>query len=267
MLAPIQDFFSGVFAPIEGWRLLTAHPSIRRWATAPFLVSLLILSVCIVLTWNNLPYLSERVVKTFSALEWMSSLTQPAEDASWWSRVTIKIAAGTVSFLIKLFLLLSASILGFVISTVICSVLWEIVAMKTLRAIHSKQIERPKQSWLRNTLVSMGREVLKASVLIAVSMIIWTVSLVPVVGTFVAFCAAPFLVAGVYAFTLVDYAMSNENLPLSQRLLWSIRSMPFLVGAGLVAYVPILNLLFLPVLVPGIAKGYDLRRTRLGTSK
>lgn len=231
----------GVKAPIRGADFLLRHPTLMRYAMAPFLLSVLILSFFL---WISVSYL---------LLPFHDKLVAWLHLAGW-----LKLVLEVVLWPAALLLYLILASFGFVaIANLLAGPFNERLSLRTEELQTGKS--ESEVMGLREALKQFGRslamEAKKIGFFLLIQLLLLSIWVVPVVGWMAHAVLAGLVTVWFLATEYLDYPMERRKMGYRTRLLfaWSHRYEILGFGAGIGAWlmIPVLGFTALPVSVVG----------------
>jgi len=241
--ATVVGYWRGLTYPFKGLRFVFfTHPKLARFWLPPIAITLALLVVSFTLGWR---YHDDLV-------NWMWA--QPGGDGFWIG------VLGVLHWLLRALALIVLWAIG-----LIGVVLMTNVIAAPFNDLLSEEVEhlatgRPGQPFsvavlFRDTLRTVGLEVLKLAIYVCVMVPMFVISYVPVVGA-VIYAVVGFLFTTLYfAIDYVDWPASRRNRSIHFRFgMLHEHFMPmfgFGTGVWLFLFIPLVNLLFMPAAVAG----------------
>ncbi len=236
----VVGYWRGLTYPFKGLRFVFfEHPGLVRYWIFPIVITLVTLGFVVKGVWDYHDALFETM--------WQ----QPVGDG-WWESIA-RFFHGFVEVLFAILLFL----LGFVAVVLLSSVF-----AAPFNDLLSEEVERlatgrggPPFS-VKVVLLDLGRTILFEALYLLIVVGLWLASLVlPVVGQVVASILGFFVTALYWAISYIDWPASRRRRGLRFRFVLGVRHFLAMTGFGtgvwLVLFVPLLNLLFMPMAVAG----------------
>lgn len=241
--ATVVGYWRGLTYPFKGLRFVFfTHPKLARFWLPPIAITLALLVVSFTLGWS---YHDDLVNAVWA---------QPGGDGFWIG------VLGVLHWLLRALALIVLWAIG-----LIGVVLMTNVIAAPFNDLLSEEVEhlatgRPGQPFsvavlFRDTLRTVGLEVLKLAIYACVMIPMFVISYVPVVGA-VIYAVVGFLFTTLYfAIDYVDWPASRRNRSIHFRFgMLHEHFMPmfgFGTGVWLFLFIPLVNLLFMPAAVAG----------------
>ncbi len=241
----LGSFSAGLSAPWLGVQLLLRHRSLRRLLYMPAAILSFLAVLSLWGFWRWLPDWAQAV----STYVWTQMFGWESMPAGFWNWL----------FVIFSFLVLGLLLIGgfWVVGNLICSLFWELLAEKAAALVRNREVSDLNPDPLLKRLVrSLFREVGKSLVLVFLMGAAWLVTVIPVLGAGVVLFLGPPLVAFWIGYSVIDYTLSSQELPLRFHWGWVKAHWPALIGLGLAGLIPPLLLLFYPAFITGGASLY-----------
>ena len=248
----------------EGFAFLLRHKSLWIWAILPFILAVLILFVGFGIGFHYFDFL----IAKLPFYLWLDQV---------WAE-TIKPASTLLQIiLIPLFWILKylivipiVFIIGLILLTLLCFFVYlilsapfsDLLAEKTTSLYRGE--EPPPFSWsrmIRGIGQTIGVELKKILLLISVPFLFSLLNLIPIVGTFVYLVLTLFFGMWVLSFSMIDYPMSQSQLPFRERFAIARQNKFVLIGFGfplLIPFAPVL--LQAPMVIGGTILFHKLHR-------
>lgn len=236
-----QNFSIGFLAPFRGMGLCFQR-DVRLWAVLPFVLTFFIFVAGLSLGWTPVmslaPWASGIALGFFGVLQggWLFALLNGLLLLVLWP----------LSFIIFVYSL-------YLVSKVIAAPLYSLLAEAVLRK-GGLLPESPFQlgHWVRASTRLFWISLLKALLFLGVGVVLFVLSLIPVVGFF---AALGFLL--IASFDITDYSLEALQWGLRERLRFFFTQFPVFFGLalalGLVFLIPGLSFLLLPAAIAGAA--------------
>ncbi len=245
----IKHISQGLTSPFAGYRMLRQHRSLWFWALAPALITLMFVMGTLIWAWNHLQWITVKLLELLPFEQTVQFLLETERSGGWWKRAWEGLVSGSTLFLVKVLILGGAAILGYVLAALICGTLWEFLSAGVMKIVRNDGKDVGGPFTLRSVGVAALRELGKGALLFLIPLIIALFSFLPVVGLFFGSILSPLCAAFLFGFALMDYGFSAEELSISDRILLGRKHFFYLTSLGLYVFLPILNVLILPLLI------------------
>lgn len=247
----------------EGFRFLWREKSLWIWALLPFTLSLLILFAGFGLGFHYFDVLIAKLPFYLWLDQIWAETIQPASTLLqiiliplfWILKYLVVIP---IVFLIGLVLL---TLLCFFVHLIVSAPFSDLLAEKTTFLYRGEN--PPLFSWdrlIRGLRQTIGVELKKIVLLIAVPLVLSLLMLIPIIGMPLYLLLTALLEMWVLGFSMVDYPMSQNQLPFGERLSMGRRHKLALIGFGFPFLIPLAPLLLqAPMVVGGTILFHKLR--------
>ncbi len=228
-----RDFHEGFAAPWRGLRFMSQHPGLWRYGVLPVLLNLLITGLLLV-------GLIAAGVYGFAAVH-----QRLAEG--WW-RLPLEVLAGAALAVVLLGMTFVAWI---ALQSALCAFFYDLLARRVELQLGVKPGELCDVPLWPQAVDSL-RDV---AGLLVVNVACLVVQFVPVVGTVLGLCGSCYFTARALGLEYLDYPLALRGQRRAERRLFGRRHRWHTLGLGaavaLVAFVPIVNAVFLTTAVSG----------------
>jgi CysZ protein len=228
-----RHFFEGLAAPWRGLLFLKNHRTLWPAAVAPLLLNLLVVAgliVLLVMTGGHL----------FAAMH-------PAIGQHWW-RLPVEIVAGVLLFVASVGVLAAV---WFIAQSVLCVWFYDRLARKVERLLGVAPDELKNVSLWPQTIDAIR----DAFALLGVNLVCLLLQILPVVGNVLGAVGSCYFTCSTLGYAYLDYPLSLRGMRRKEKrqFIRSRRSASLGLGAGamLLAFIPVVNAVFLTTAVVG----------------
>lgn len=258
-MSRLSQFFLGVRKLREGFGFLMRHPALWLWVALPWLIAILVLVGIWALFFNHFSDFYEFLFRQMGLAELTRGggfLAALLYGGLWILKQVVKVFL----FLVSLILI---SFAGFIVYSIAAAPFLDLLAEKV--GALSKNAEPPPFSFRRlfkGIQQSLGVELKKAALFLAIPILLWVLNFIPAVGNFLYLAFVCFFGMWALGMSCVDYPMGHQLLPFTERLRFCRRHKFALAGFGLSFLIPFAPLLFqAPMVVGGTLLYLDLKST------
>lgn len=258
-MSRLSQFFLGVRKLREGFGFLMRHPALWLWVALPWLIAILVLVGIWALFFNHFGDFYEFLFRQMG-------LAEGTRGGGFWAALLFS-GVWVLKQVVKVFLFLVSLILisffGFIIYSIVAAPFLDLLAEKT--GALNGSAELPPFSFRRlfkSVKQSLGVELKKAALFLAIPILLWVLNFIPAVGNFLYLAFICFFGMWALGLSCVDYTMGHHFLPFAQRLRFCRRHKFALAGFGLPFLIPFAPLLLqAPMVVGGTLLYLDLKST------
>lgn len=241
-----MNFFLGLKAPFDGLKLFFKHDSLRKKVYFPFLLTLLISLLGLAAFFHWMPGF-------YDSIQDILIKHIESEIRSRYSQELLDMVMGTLATVLKMlvymFGLLLLMLVIFIISSILCSVFWELLAEEITKLYKPDQVINKgfKNQWVE----PMMRESVKQLTFALVILATYLVGFVPFVGSLISLVVGPIVVTIWFSVLVCDYWMNVWNWPIRQRHVFFKNHLMYLLGIGTYLIIPMVAFLLYPFFIIG----------------
>jgi CysZ protein len=243
----MKQFFKGLSYNMVGIRYFFANRSLWKFAIIPTVINFFALVLLIAFFVGYFSDVFALLIKPLGGLN-------VANPHGFWLHFVdgilfvLRVLFEVIFFFISLIVIVMAV---FVLSMIVNGPFYEMLAEKIiLLKGNSSEATLKLSSWARNFFYSLKTELKKTLLFIGVTLCLFILSFIPVVG--VVFSVGIFLFsAWMFAFSLSTYPLVIERRPFGEILRWGLKRKMLLLGLGLPSLVPFVGLVIMFFQVAG----------------
>jgi len=235
VIGSLEQLWFGFRSPIMGMSLIIRNPKIGLYAVIPFLLSSFLMVAMLYWTISDLP----------NIVSWALGYIGLTEITAWWAQIiyyTVLVLGG-ISFL------LAGMFAGYIAVLILGAPFNSMLAEKTLS--HLKRLparEAGLKEWVRLSVKMLLVSLVKAVIFLVFAVILFVLSLIPVVNLVASFCACL-----VMAFDSTDYSFEVLGFGLRKRFFYFKKNIfvfaGFALALAVTLLIPGLNFFLIPAAV------------------
>lgn len=243
----MKSVFQGFGYNIKGWRFFFAHKTLWKFVLIPFFLNLLFFALILFLYFHFYDDVFAALFKPFAKWDianpqgfWQNVL----DGVYWFLRLLIQAVVFVVSFLIILMSVYLASL-------VLNGPFYELLSEKVL-VLRGELSDKPFaiKEFLIEVKHSLKTEAAKAALFITVTLVLFLLSWIPVLGL-VATALQFVFSAWFFAFGVCAYPLVLQRTPVREILKWGTARKSLLFGFGLPSMIPFVGLILMNFQVVG----------------
>ena len=259
-MSNIKAFKEGFVFMIRGFTFLAARPKLWVWAVLPTIVNLLLLGLMVGVFFH---YYS-------SLYSWLAAhlgISEIAGPLSWWQHLLnalIFVAEMLIKALIVLLTLVLLLLVSYGLSFVVAGPFNDALSERVERI--ATGMEPPPFSlsrFIKETVRTIKVESIKAAILLAIPVVLFLLSFIPVVGGPLYIVLTFIFGAWDIGFCFADIPNSRRALPFKERWKFAREQRWALIGLGLGFVIPFFSLIFAAPMVVGGTLLYVDRQGRV----
>ena len=247
-MSRMKDFIKGFGCLMRGFAFLASHPRLWPWAIIPTIINIILLVVMIFAFVHYYGPLHGWLTAHLGHLDIQNPTTWywHVVDALLW--IVDAIFQLLIVLMSLMLMLIVSYVLGLIIAAPFNDALSERVEILVTGA------EPPPFSWKKfifDTLRTIRIEAIKAAILLAIPIVLFVLSFIPIVGAPLYIILTFFFGAWDLGFTYADLPMGRRVLPFRDRVAFAKANKWALIGLGSGFIIPFFALLFSPPMVVG----------------
>lgn len=238
----ITRFLLGVSYPFRGIAFVLARPATWPFLVFPVLITAIVFTSALYIAWHTVPW---ALTEVFGSNP-QAHVDPPLIVVHTWEMFVTLLRA--VAFLvIGIVLYFSAGLVAVPFN--------DRLSQKVETITRGTSDDGVPGTWLGDITLSVSHSALSAVLYVSAMVLLFALNVFPGPGTFVHLTTSLFLTSMFLVREMMDGAMSRRRMSYGRKVRTIGRNLPMMLGFGLVAavltWVPLMNFVFLPMLVAG----------------